>query len=148
MKHQAIIFVGIQASGKSTFFKNNFVDTHVRINLDMLRRRRRERLILTACLEAKQSFVVDNTNLTREVRAVYLNQINRNDFDTICYYFVPDILLSTQRNSSRGKNYVPNVALISTLNKTEEPSLSEGFDRIYYIDSHTHRIIKEVLKDD
>ena len=33
---EAVIFTGIQASGKSTFFKERFFDTHVRINLDML----------------------------------------------------------------------------------------------------------------
>lgn len=39
------------------------------INLDTLKTRNRERILLAACLEAKQPFVLDNTNLTREVRA-------------------------------------------------------------------------------
>jgi hypothetical protein len=33
----AILLIGLQASGKSTFFRERFSDTHVRINLDMLR---------------------------------------------------------------------------------------------------------------
>jgi transcriptional regulator with XRE-family HTH domain len=36
---EAIIFVGIQASGKSTFYRERFFDTHLRINLDMLKTR-------------------------------------------------------------------------------------------------------------
>ena len=32
---EAVIFIGIQASGKSTFFKERFFNTHVRINLEM-----------------------------------------------------------------------------------------------------------------
>ena len=59
---EALIFVGLQASGKSTFYKERFFTTHLRINLDMLRTRHRERLLIGACLEAKQPFVVDNTN--------------------------------------------------------------------------------------
>ena len=41
-KFECIIFVGIQGSGKSTFYKENFFKTHVRINLDMLKSRNRE----------------------------------------------------------------------------------------------------------
>jgi predicted kinase len=39
---QAIIFMGIQACGKSTFYHHKFALTHVRINLDMLKTRHRE----------------------------------------------------------------------------------------------------------
>ena len=67
---EAVIFVGIQGSGKSTFFRDRFFDTHVRINLDMLRTRPREKIFLEASLEAKQKFVLDNTNLTREEREI------------------------------------------------------------------------------
>ncbi len=62
---EAVVFTGIQAAGKSTFFKAHFVDTHIRINLDMLRTRHREKLLIAACLQAKQRFVVENTNLVR-----------------------------------------------------------------------------------
>jgi predicted kinase len=34
---EAIILIGIQASGKSTFFQQQFFATHVRINLDSLK---------------------------------------------------------------------------------------------------------------
>jgi predicted kinase len=30
---QAVIFIGIQATGKSTFFKEMFFTTHIRINI-------------------------------------------------------------------------------------------------------------------
>ncbi len=36
---EVVILVGMQGSGKSTFFKQRFVDTHSRINLDMLQTR-------------------------------------------------------------------------------------------------------------
>ncbi len=66
---EAVLLIGIQASGKSTFYRDRFFDTHVRINRDMLRTRRRERLLLEACIAGLQPFVVDNTNVTPEERA-------------------------------------------------------------------------------
>ncbi len=77
---QAILFIGIQATGKSTFFQQRFFATHVRINLDMLKTRNRERILLKACLEAKQPFVLDNTNLTREARAETIVQAKAAGF--------------------------------------------------------------------
>lgn len=47
---EAVIFVGAQGAGKSTFYSERFFDTHVRISLDVLKTRRREQLIFEACL--------------------------------------------------------------------------------------------------
>lgn len=52
---QMILFSGPQATGKSSLFKSSFVDTYLRINLDMLRTRHRQGLLITACLVAKHS---------------------------------------------------------------------------------------------
>ena len=38
---QAVIFIGIQGSGKTTFYRDRFFNTHFRINLDMLKTRHR-----------------------------------------------------------------------------------------------------------
>jgi predicted kinase len=68
---EAVIFIGIQGSGKSSFFRERFFDSHVRINLDMLRTRRREELLVSACLQGGQPFVIDNTTQYRPiVRAI------------------------------------------------------------------------------
>ena len=50
---EAVILIGIQASGKSSFYKERFFDTHVRINLDMLKTKHRQRVLLDACLAGK-----------------------------------------------------------------------------------------------
>lgn len=42
----AVIFVGIQARGKTTFFKENFEGEYVHVNLDTLKTRNKERLLL------------------------------------------------------------------------------------------------------
>jgi hypothetical protein len=59
MCYEMIVFVGIQATGKSSFYQQKFAASHMRINLDMLKTRHREKILLHACIEAKQSFVVD-----------------------------------------------------------------------------------------
>lgn len=69
---EAVIFVGLQASGKSTFYKEHFFLTHVRVNLDMLKTRHREKRFLETCIETGQRFVVDNTNPSRAEREVYI----------------------------------------------------------------------------
>ena len=69
---EAVIFVGLQGAGKSTFFRDRFMTTHLRINLDMLKTRHRESRFLQVCIETCQPFVVDNTNPTRVERQVYI----------------------------------------------------------------------------
>ncbi|RYG71169.1 ATP-binding protein, partial [bacterium] len=58
---QAIIFIGIPGAGKSTFYLSRFYETHLRINLDQLRTRNRESILLNACIQSKTRFVWDNT---------------------------------------------------------------------------------------
>ncbi len=131
---QAVIFIGVQATGKSTFFKEHFADTHVRINLDMLRTRHREKLILDACLEAGQSFVVDNTNPTAEDRQRYIVPAKQAHFEVIGYYFESKISATLQRNESRlGKERIPQSGVWRAYSKLQIPSLKEGFDQLYYV---------------
>ncbi|WPQ66349.1 hypothetical protein SIO70_15935 [Chitinophaga sancti] len=65
---EAIIFCGIQASGKSTFYSEHFFNSHARISLDLLNTRNREDIFLHACFSTHMPFVVDNTNPTRAER--------------------------------------------------------------------------------
>lgn len=127
MAAEAVIFVGIQASGKSTYFKENYADTHVRINRDMLITGCKEDILLHACLVAEQSFVIDNTNPLREKRAKYIALAKAVGFKVSCVYFDVDRKVAEERNATR-KNKVPTVAIRATAKKMEEPSLDEGFD--------------------
>ena len=84
---EAVIFIGIQGAGKSSFYRERFFNTHIRINLDMLKTRHRERILLKACVEAKQPFVVDNTNVRIEERAKYIELAKAAQFHLTGYYF-------------------------------------------------------------
>ena len=133
-RNEAVIFIGIQATGKSEYYKRNFADTHVRINLDMLKTRNRERILIEACIEAKQSFVVDNTNPARSDRDRYIEKATEVGFRIIGYYFRSSMSEATARNESRAnESRVPVIAIVTTQSKIELPSFSEGFDELYYV---------------
>lgn len=131
---EMILFIGAQGSGKSTFFNERFRDTHLRINLDMLRTRHREGGLIDACFAFKQPFVVDNTNPTRELRERYLKKAREAKFATFAYVFdihVEDLLA---RNAQRtGKARVPERAIHATLRQLQPPSRAEGFDAIHKV---------------
>jgi predicted kinase len=129
---EAVIFIGIQGSGKSTFFRERFFDTHVRINLDMLRTRHREELLLAACLAAGQSFVIDNTNPLPTDRARYVERARAAGFRTVAYFFESSLRGAMARNNLRaGKQKVPAPAVAAAFKKIVRPSSDEGFDEIY-----------------
>lgn len=83
----AILLIGIPASGKSTFFRKRFSRSHVHISLDLLKTRYQERLLLEACLMARLSFVVDNTNVTRAARARFIEPARQAGYRVIGFYF-------------------------------------------------------------
>ena len=96
---QLIIFMGLQASGKSTFYREKFIDSHIRLNLDMLKTRHREQILFNACLAAKPSVVIDNTNPTLADRQRYIKPAKEKNFQIIGYYFESKIEDCKIRNS-------------------------------------------------
>ena len=131
---QLIIFTGVQASGKSSFYLLNLYHSHLRVNLDMLKTRHRENIIFEACLTSKTKMVIDNTNPTREDRARYIGRAKDAGFEVISYYFETDLNSTLERNSYRtGKANIPEVGVRATYKKLEIPSLDEGFDEIFKV---------------
>lgn len=115
-----LLFIGIQASGKTTFYLQHFFDTHVRVSLDLLRTRHR--------------FVIDNTNATLEERARYISQARKAKCRVVGYFFEPDPKASFERNQQRGKkHYVPPAGLFGTLKRLERPRVDEGYDALFRV---------------
>jgi predicted kinase len=144
---EAVIFIGIQASGKSTYYRERFFKTHVRINLDMLKTRNREKILFEACLSAGQSFVIDNTNPTEEDRKRYTGKAREAGFQVIAYYFTSGLEEAARRNSAReGRENIPFQGIRNTHSKMVPPSYDEGFDSIYHvsIDENNNFITEEV----
>jgi hypothetical protein len=50
---EAVIFIGIQGTGKSSFYLERFFKTHVHLSQDLLKTKHRLRLFFNACLETQ-----------------------------------------------------------------------------------------------
>ncbi|MDF1667910.1 MAG: AAA family ATPase [Planctomycetota bacterium] len=130
----AVLFIGLQASGKSSFFNERFFHSHIRLNLDMLRTRHRERLLFHACLKAKQPFVIDNTNPGRKDRARYIPAIREAGFDMTGYYFSSRLSDCLARNAQRVyAEQVPELGMRGCAARMEFPHIDEGFSRLFFV---------------
>ena len=126
--------IGGQGSGKSTFYRETFLDTHVRIDLDMLRTRRREKLILEACIAGQQSSW-STIPIARADRARYIARARVAGFRMIAYFFSTPMSEALRLNNLRkGKQRVPPVAIAGTFENIQRPTLEEGFDEIHTVE--------------
>ena len=133
MQRRCIVFTGLQASGKTTFYRQFFPDL-VHVNLDTLHTRNKERILLEECFTSGLSFVVDNTNPTRMDRERYIGGAKDNGYRIIGYYFESSVSSCKERNSLRtGKACVPVSALTATHRIMEVPEWDEGFDELFYV---------------
>ena len=131
---EAVIFIGIQATGKSSFYLEQFWRTHVRLNMDMLRTRHREGLLLRACVEGKQPFVVDNTNPSASERARYIMPARSAGFRIAGYYFCSSVAEALKRNALRADGErIPVRGIFGTHKRLQLPAYSEGFDELFYV---------------
>ncbi|MBR3091922.1 MAG: AAA family ATPase [Bacteroidaceae bacterium] len=130
---QIIVFIGIQASGKTTFFKQWLAPHgYVHINLDTLRTRPRESLAIQECYDREQSFVVDNTNPEKTDRERYIQDAKAHGYEVIGIFFQSIVRDCIVRNDMREKK-VPVKAIPCTQNKLQLPNYAEGFDKLYFV---------------
>lgn len=131
---ECVIFIGIQGSGKSAFFKARFSDTHVRLNRDMLKTRHRERRFFELCLETGQACVIDNTNPLASDRAAFVGAARAQGFRIIGYFFDVPVNDALARNASRdGKARIPVFGVLRTAKILQRPQLNEGFDELHRV---------------
>lgn len=131
---EAVIFCGIQATGKSSFYRERFFRSHVRINLDMLRTRHRESLLLRACLEGKQPFVIDNTNVSSEDRARYITPAREAGFRVVGFYFASQLADALSRNEARTESErIARVGILGTHKRLQVPRRDEGYEELHYV---------------
>jgi predicted kinase len=132
---EAIILAGLQGAGKSTFCRDRYWDSHVRINYDMLRTRHRERRLLETCLDLRLPLVVDATNPTSADRTRYIGPCRRAGYRIIGVQFRVDLALALARNAGRvGKAQVPEIAIRATGARFEPLNFAEGFEEIWLAD--------------
>jgi predicted kinase len=131
---EAILLIGIQGAGKSTFCACRLAGTHARINLDTLKTRKKEQLALEACVAGGESWVVDNTNLLVADRARYIPLARANGYRVKGFLFDCPLEDAQRRNDCRsGRACVPSHVITAAARRLEPPAWSEGFDELYTV---------------
>jgi predicted kinase len=144
---EIVIFVGLQASGKTTFFQTYFADTHALVSKDRLRnnknRDRRQQQLIEAALSSGQSVVVDNTNPTLADRASLIQLGQAHQAQIVGYFFTTNVQAAWERNQQRtGKARVPDIGLYATVKKLVRPSYSEGFHQLFEVEIVTGNLFE------
>jgi predicted kinase len=135
---ELILLIGLQASGKSSFYRARFAESHVLVSKDLLRNNRnperRQRQLIAEALAARSSVVVDNTNVTVENRQPLIEMACARGARVVGYYFASRLADCLERNRAReGANRVPDVALFTTVKRLQHPNRREGFDALYHV---------------
>ncbi|HET7436257.1 MAG TPA: ATP-binding protein [Thermoanaerobaculia bacterium] len=133
-----ILLIGLQASGKSTYYFSRLAATHVHVSKDLMKNARdreaKQLILIEEALAAGRSVVVDNTNPTPAVRAPLIALGRRYHARIIGIFFESSVRDAVGRNRAReGKARVPDVAIFATAKKLVPPSLDEGFDEVRVI---------------
>jgi predicted kinase len=97
------------------------------------------------CFDTGMPLVIDNTNVSKEVRARYIAMLRKHGYRIKCYYFKCDLDRSLAWNWQRqGAECIPQVGILSTQKRLEIPSREEGFDELFYVDWVAgQRVVKE-----
>jgi predicted kinase len=134
---ELVLFIGLQGSGKSSFYRERFADSHVLVSKDLWPHARRpearQRRLISEALAAGRSVVVDNTNPTVEGRAALIALGQEHGARIVGYAFESILEDCLARNARReGRARVPDVGLYATRKVLRWPSLAEGFDALFF----------------
>ena len=134
MDKKMVLMIGIQGSGKSTFYHKYLREKYVYVNLDTLKTRHQENRLIADCLKAGKSFAVDNTNPTKADRQRYIPAAKQAGYRVIGYFMESKLQPCMEWNAQRtGKAKIPSAAIAATSNKLQLPDYEEGFDELYFV---------------
>jgi predicted kinase len=135
---ECVLLIGLPASGKTTFYRRRFAETHEHISKDLWpnvsNKDRRQAELMRQALSAGRSIVIDNTNTALGDRAPVIAIAREYGARIIGYYFATTTRDAVGRNRGReGKARVPDVAIFTRAKRLVVPSVQEGFDELYTV---------------
>ncbi len=135
---QLVILIGLQATGKTTFYRQYFAGSHRHVSKDRLRnsrhRQARQLELIEQALKNGTSVVVDNTNPRIADRSPLIRLGKEFGAQVVGFLLESDLSECLRRNAGReGHARVPNVAIYSTARKLERPTAAEGFDALFRV---------------
>lgn len=135
---ECVLFIGLPASGKTTFYQRRFAGTHTHISKDhwphASRKDERQAQVIRQALAGGESVVVDNTSPALADRAQVISLAREFGARVIGYYFTATTREAIARNRGReGRQRIPDVAIFTKAKRMVAPTLAEGFDELYRV---------------
>ncbi|MFF7969714.1 AAA family ATPase [Streptomyces sp. NPDC007905] len=133
---EVAVLVGLQASGKSTFYAQCLSDRYALVSKDLFPRgarnkQQRQMRLVVEHLAAGRPVVVDNTNPSPAEWGPLVETAHTRGATVTAYWFPPDVAGSLRRNATRdGRERVPDVGVLATLKRLRKPSPADGFDQV------------------
>ncbi|MET0413678.1 MAG: ATP-binding protein, partial [Polyangiaceae bacterium] len=135
---ELVLLIGLPGAGKSTFFQQRFAHSHVHVSRDHFARERRpetrQNELLRDALASGRSVVIDNTNVSVEERARFIDEARLHGVRVVGYRFDVSTGECVSRNDGRsGSARIPKVGIFSAAKRLVRPSAGEGFDLLYRV---------------
>ncbi|MEV5343461.1 AAA family ATPase [Streptomyces sp. NPDC052676] len=133
---EVAVLVGLQASGKSAFYRQRLSGDHELVSKDLFprgarRKQDRQMRLVAEALEAGRSVAVDNTNPSPEEWAPLVAAGHAHGARGTAYWFPPDLAGSLAGNAARqGRDRVPDTGIHATVRRLRRPSRADGFDAV------------------
>ena len=130
-----VIFMGPHRSGKTFYFKWHYEGKFIHIHTDEDQAKDEEQLLIQDCMEKGVDFVVDNMNLSKAERVVYIRSAKAAGYRIIGYLFKTQVsghYKTFDRNFRAEQRY--SEILPADLSRLELPDYSEGFDELYFVE--------------
>ncbi len=128
----AVIFTGLQGTGKTEFYERYFSEAYTRIALSELQTRKNEKALINECIRTHESYVIDGGNLTREDRCRYFDAAREAGYRIVGYYF-PYTAEDPQVHSSLASDKNALRRHKKAQSKLEPPQYGEGYDELYTV---------------
>ncbi|MEA2271214.1 MAG: hypothetical protein QOC64_3824 [Solirubrobacteraceae bacterium] len=125
---QAIILCGPAGTGKTALYRDRWLETHVRLNLELMHGLEREGVHFTTCLETRQDFVVDDRNATPADRARYAVPAREAGYLVVCC--LVDGASKGTRAGAQPPARIPAPPSLIAGPRFVAPTAAEGFDEI------------------
>jgi predicted kinase len=131
------VLVGLQASGKSTFYEQHLLGRrYALVSKDLFprgarRKQDRQMRLVGEALGSGRSVAVDNTNPSPEEWKPLVAAAHAHGATVTAYWFPPEPVRSLRRNAARrGPDRVPDVGIHATAKRLCRPSRADGFDAV------------------
>lgn len=138
MSVEVVLLCGLPGSGKSTWCRENLQESHVVVSKDLMprssRKQARQDREIRAAVTLGRPVVVDNTNLTRAVRAPVIRIAMELGIPCRAVVLATPLDVALARNAARtGGARVPDGIFRQMARAWEPPSSDEGLLEVLWV---------------